>query len=343
MNTKLSIQAVRKEFSMFDKKEANKMFSRIDRKRILVFVAITYGITIAAALVIFFDGGYKGDLTPVTPMANIGMYAAAYAPAVAHIATRLITQEGWSNTFLRPNLRRGWPFYLAAICLPILAIILGGAIFYLLFPSKFDPSMAFARQSGEISATDTLASVMGHEALEGSFVVLFGTLLVFIGEEFGWRAYLLPKLMPLGSRKAALLVGVIWGMYHWPMILMGFHYGSGYWGAPVVGPLLFVLIIVPSSVLYAWVTLRTGSVWPACIAHAENNAFFALMVYFLIGKPDVLIGPSPEGIVGCLGYVLLALPIFLIPRALAPVDRAVSKNPAAIEKAADQMKLGTIS
>jgi len=319
------------------------MNSTIDRKRIFIFIGITYGIVITAVLVIFFSGGSKSDFTPVTPLAIIFTYLIGYAPALANIATRLITREGWSNTYLRPNLRRGWPYYLAAFTLPLLAIILGGAIFYLVFPDRFDLSMAFARQSGKISATDTLANVLSEEALEGFISILFGVVLVFIGEEFGWRAYLLPKLMPLGPRKAALLTGVIWGMYHWPMIFMGFHYGSGYWGAPVVGPLLFVLIIMSPSVLYSWMTLRTGSVWPACIAHAENNAFFTLMVYFLIRKPDVLIGPAPEGIVGCLGYVLLALPIFLIPGALVPVAMAVTKNSRAVEKTTEQAISGTAS
>jgi membrane protease YdiL (CAAX protease family) len=345
MNTKLSIQDVRKEFPMFDKKEMNNMISRIDRKRIFIFVAITYGITIPAALVMFLTGGSDSSFTPATLVATILMYAIAYAPALANIATRLITREGWSNTYLRPNLRRGWPFYLAACILPITAIILGGSIYFLLFPGKFDLSMAFARETGKISATDTLATVMSREALGGFFIVLFGALVLFIGEEFGWRAYLLPKLMPLGPRKAILLVGAIWGAFHWPMIFMGFQYGLDYWGAPIIGPLLFVLIILSPSVVFSWVTLRTGSVWPACIAHAEHNAFCSLMIYFLRGEPDVLIGPVPEGIVGCLGYVLLALPIFFLPRALtqptsASVDMAVSGNPAAVEKAADQAKLG---
>ena len=327
---------VGKEIPVFDKNGVKDMISRIDLKRIFIFAAITYGIVILAVLAIFFTGGSKSDFTPVTPLAIISTYSIAYAPALANIATRLITREGWTNTYLSPNLRRGWPFYLAAFTLPLTAIILGGAIYFLLFPGRFDLSMSFAREAGRISTTDTLASVMGEKALEGFFIALFGALLIFIGEEFGWRAYLLPKLMPLGPRKAVLLVGAIWGMYHWPMILMGFHYGSGYWGAPVVGPLLFVLILLSPSVLYSWVTLRTGSVWPACIAHAEHNAFSTLMILFLIGKPDVLIGPAPEGIVGCLGYVLLALPIFLIPRLLAPMDRTSSKNPAAVEKAAAQ-------
>ena len=47
------------------------------------------------------------------------------------------------------------------------------------------------------------------------------------GEEFGWRAYLQWKLMPLGGRKAVLLTGVIWGVWHWPVIAMGHNYGLG--------------------------------------------------------------------------------------------------------------------
>jgi hypothetical protein len=67
------------------------------------------------------------------------------------------------------------------------------------------------------------------------------------------------------------------------------------------------------------------------------------MVLFILGKPDLLIGPSNEGIVGCLGYVLLALPVFLSSRALAPVATAVSKKSRAVEIAADQAKLGSVS
>jgi len=323
------------------------MNSTIDRRRILIFVAITFGITIAAAMVIWLTGGPgPGGFSRLTPLVNIVIYVFAYAPALAHIATRLITREGWSNTYLRPNLRRGWPFYLAACFLPLVAIIAGGAIYYLLFPGRFDLSMAFARETNKISATDTLAAVLSRKALKGFVNVLVAALLVFIGEEFGWRAYLLPKLMPLGPRKAVLLTGAVFGMFHWPLILMGFQYGLDYWGAPVVGLLLFVWIVLSPSVIFGWMTLRSGSVWPACFAHAAHNTFCGLMLLFLTGIPDALIGPEPEGIVGCLGYVLLALPLLLIPRALArpaPASADVSAfaHPAAVEVAADQASLGT--
>ena len=86
----------------------------------------------------------------------------------------------------------------------------------------------------------------------------------------------------------------------------------------MVGPLIWVWTLLPVSVLYGWVTLRSGSVWPAVIAHGVHNATCRLMFWFLSGPADTLIGPGPGGIVGSLGYFLIALPIFLIPGALAP-------------------------
>jgi membrane protease YdiL (CAAX protease family) len=344
MNTKLSIQDVNNEFPMFDKKEVKHMISKIDRKRIFIFVAITYGITIVLAIVIFLDGGLFPDRTLLV---NLLMAAMMFTPGIANIATRLITREGWSNTFLRTKLRRGWPFYLAALSLPFLAIIVGGAIYYLLFPGKFDLSMPFAHQLGIPipMVPDAWKVVVIRDILGGYRTVLIGMVL-FLGEEFGWRAYLLPKLMPLGSRKAVLLVGAIWGVFHWPLIFMGYEYRFDYWGAPVVGPLLFVLIkMFGDSVLLAWVTLRTGSVWPACIAHGVNNALSMLVVYFLRGEWDMLLGPSDVGIIGFLGYALLALPIFLIPGALVqptPVPAGIAVS-GAVEKAAVQSSSGFVS
>ena len=123
------------------------MISKIDRKRIYSFVGIAYVPSIAVALVIFFTGGlFSKYPTTKTPLAADLLGLLMFAPAVANVITRAITGEGFSNMFLRPNLRRGWPLYLAALFLPALAILAGGAIYYLLFPSKFDPSTTFARE-----------------------------------------------------------------------------------------------------------------------------------------------------------------------------------------------------
>ncbi|HSR30508.1 MAG TPA: CPBP family intramembrane glutamic endopeptidase [Anaerolineae bacterium] len=296
------------------------MISTIDRKRIYIFVAIAYGSSIAVALVLFNDGISLSDPMVTKPLAANLLRVLMFAPAVANIATRLITREGWSNMLLRPTLRRGWPLYLAALFLPALATLVGGATYYLLFPSRFDPSMTYAREELGITpvggATDPWTFIIIQTASTIPMFLIYIPLM--FGEEFGWRAYLLPKLVPLGPRKAVLLVGAIHAVWHWPIIFLGYEYGFDYWGAPVVGPLLFVWICFLLSTFLGWLTLRSGSVWPAAIAHGVMNASPLLMVWFIRGPIDLLIGPVPVGIIGSLGLVLLALPIFFIPGALAP-------------------------
>jgi membrane protease YdiL (CAAX protease family) len=298
------------------------MNSTIDRKRIYIFVAIAYGISILLALVIYLNGGIFIEFPFVLkPLAFALMCLLMLAPAIANIATRLVTREGWSNMLLRPNFRRGWPLYLAALFLPALATIVGGAIYYLLFPSRFDPSMTYGRETLGLVPIAGVTDVWTFLITMTPFAIALSlpTLPLPFGEEFGWRAYLLPKLMPLGARKAVLLVGAIWAVWHWPFIFMGYEYGFGYWGAPVVGPLLFVVFVLYLSAFLAWVTLRSGSVWPAAIGHGVINAMASLMIYFIQGEPEYLIGPMPVGIVGALGYALLAVLIFLSARALAPM------------------------
>ena len=244
------------------------------------------------------------------------------APAIANILTRAITREGSLNLLLRPNLRRGWSFYLAALFLPVLAILIGGAIYYLLFPGRFDLAMTFARAQPGMIAHSSVEDPWLFIVIQIAYAIVIslrGLPLAF-GEEFGWRGYLLPKLIPLGPRKAVLIVGVIWAIWHWPSIFLGYNYGLGYWGAPVVGPLLWVWVLLPSSVFLGWLTLRSASVWPAAIAHGVNNASATVVYWFFSGTMDPLIGPSITGVVGSLGYVVLALLIFFHPRALAPID-----------------------
>jgi membrane protease YdiL (CAAX protease family) len=315
------------------------MISKIDRRQIYIFVAIVYGSSIAVALVVFLNGGYYLNYPEmVNPLARVLIgELLMLAPAIANVLTRAITREGFSNTLLRPNLRRGWPLYLAALFLPALAILVGGAIYYLLFPSRFDLSMTFARsQAGMIArsgATNPWLFIIIQTAY--AIVVSLRGLPLAFGEEFGWRAYLQPRLMPLGPRKAVLLVGVIWAVWHWPSIFLGYNYGLGYWGAPVVGPLLWVWVLLSSSTYLGWLTLRSGSVWPAAIAHGVNNASATVVYWFFSGPIDPLIGPSITGTIGSLGYVALALLIFFIPGALAPTaSPQPQRNPFHVGKAA---------
>jgi membrane protease YdiL (CAAX protease family) len=137
-----------------------------------------------------------------------------WAPALAHILTRLITGEGWKDLSLQPHFRKGWFYWVLAWFVPVLMTVFGAVVFFILFPVYFSPELALS----QIPASIISLPIFAH----GSFwiIVALGILAATLispllnswatfGEEFGWRAYHLPKPLPLGWRKAVLLSGII--------------------------------------------------------------------------------------------------------------------------------------
>jgi membrane protease YdiL (CAAX protease family) len=295
------------------------METNVDLRRIIVFLGLAFGIAWLTGLVIYLTGGLlKSPQIGQGVSLALLLLAVPYmwAPALANILTRLLTREGWVDVGMRPNFRRGWPFWLIGWVLPAVMTIAGAAVFFLLFPRYFDSSLARVQQL--MPGSPTLASfspwgVMAIETLLGILISPIANGLATFGEEFGWRAYLLPKLLPLGWRKAMLLIGVIWGVWHWPVIFMGYEYGFSYPGHPWLGPLLFIWITFCFGVFLAWITLRGGSVWPAVIGHAAINGIASLAVLAVTGTPNPLLGPLPVGIIGSMGYGVVALILFFWP------------------------------
>ncbi len=291
---------------------------KVDTPRVLIFLALAFGIAWLTGLVIYLNGGLvkSPQIAPGIPLAVVllaGPYM--FAPAIAHLLTRLLTREGWKDMGLRPHFRQGWRYWLAGWVVPGLVTIIGAVVFFVLFPRYFDPALTALRQSLSKSPVGAL-SPWAFVALETVGAILISPILNSIntfGEEFGWRAYLLPKLMPLGWKRAMLLMGVIWGVWHWPVIFMGYEYGFKYPGYPWVGPLLFVLIAFSFGTFLAWITLRGGSVWPAVIGHASINGIAALAALAVQGSPNPLLGPLVVGLVGGIGYEALALILWLLP------------------------------
>ena len=116
---------------------------RFNTKRILIFLAFVFGIPWIAALVITLSPMFANNPVQAQGLANT---IAISTPWLAAVITRLITREGWGNLLLRPNFKRCWRFYLAAWLLPLLAVTVGGTVFYLLFPQSFDPNLGEMRK-----------------------------------------------------------------------------------------------------------------------------------------------------------------------------------------------------
>ncbi len=293
--------------------------AKVDTRRVVIFLVLAYGIAWATGLIIYLNGGLVNSrlIAPGISLAVI-LLAVPYmgAPALAHILTRLITREGWKDVGLRPHFRHGWPYWLMGWVLPGVVTIIGGAVFYLLFPQYFDSSLKLVRESLARSPLLSSLSPWTFVAVETMIAIVISPILnalATLGEEFGWRAYLLPRLMPLGWRKAVLLLGLIWGVWHWPVIFMGYEYGFKYPGYPWVGPLLFIWFTFCAGTFLAWITLRGGSVWPAVIGHAAINGIAGISFLMLTGSPNTLLGPSPVGVIGAIGYAAVALILFFSP------------------------------
>jgi membrane protease YdiL (CAAX protease family) len=307
------------------------MDTQLNTKRIVTFLAFAVGIPWLALLVIYLTVR-TDDLIQVGTMAGpfLGM-----APALANVATRLITREGWGRLWLRPNFRRGWRFYLAAWLLPLLAVIVGGQIFFLLFPQSFDSKLSEVRRtfaSIPFLATNPWVGMLVTTLENMIFGLVLGV--IYFGEEFGWRAYLLPKLMErftgaepgsapaedpaqaalyaAGARKAALLVGVIWGVWHWPGQFLSMKVDPT---IPLLYPLVFLVSTCALSVLLCWATLRSGSVWPASIGHGTINQISGLAKSLMKGPTIPLLGPGASTLIGGLGYLVLALVLLFNRRA----------------------------
>jgi len=310
--------------------ESGEMTNSTNRKRIFIFLAFAFGISWATALVIFLTGGLENSPTIPIDGAEVTLayilLATVYmfGPAVANVLTRILTREGKENLLLKPNFNHGrWKMYLAGWFLPGVLTIIGIIVYFLLFPSQYDSNLTMLSeqisQSGNTNLNPWIVVIL--QILQALLLTPLLNAIPTFGEEFGWRGYLQPKLMPLGGRKAVLLTGIIWGVWHWPIILMGHNYGMDYFGAPVLGPIAMVWFTVCLSIIYGWITIKAESVWPAVIAHGAGNGIAALGLLFVQGNPDLILGPTPAGFIGGIGITAFALIIFLFPNSLKPNDQ----------------------
>jgi membrane protease YdiL (CAAX protease family) len=139
-------------------------------------------------------------------------------------------------------------------------------------------------------------------------VVLYPFLAIVIafGEEYGWRGYLQSELLKLGRMRGVLLIGVIWGVWHWPIILMGYNYP----GHPLLGILLMTLYTIGLGIVLTYAVLKSGSVLLAAFLHALNNQVVNFIAAIGFRPSDVAFSFG----IGVYSLVTLAIVALLILR-----------------------------
>jgi CAAX protease family protein len=92
-----------------------------------------------------------------------------------------------------------------------------------------------------------------------------------LGEELGWRGFLVPQLAKVTSYpRVALISGGIWALWHYPLILFANYHGDGPLWYSIA---CFTVMVLGISFLFAWMRLRSGSVWTGMLLHASHNLF----------------------------------------------------------------------
>jgi membrane protease YdiL (CAAX protease family) len=137
------------------------------------------------------------------------------------------------------------------------------------------------------------------------------------GEEYGWRGVLADELRPLGNVRANLLTGVLWGLWHAPIIiLMGHNYGAEWgWGIP-----LMVAWTTPLAFLLSWVRQRSDSVLAPAFLHGAYNGTIGFFALTIIGGS--LFVALPMGVLMALVLSVVAVVVWRLPARPVKSERA---------------------
>lgn len=241
-------------------------------KGIIAYLLIVFGVAWGLWGLLFSLG-----ITPRDPRFQLWGTFPGFAPALAAIIVRKwVTGEGFADAGLRPRLHM-WRYYLLAWLLPlgIASIITGLAVIFRV--SMPDPTLQRAYQvlSPESGPPALLISL--PLPILPMLITLITTFLIW-GEEFGWRGYLQIRLLAHQPVWAGLATGLIWGLWHLPMIVAS---GDQYADTPLLGVIVFPITAALLSIIWGWLRLKTGSVWVSCVAHAATNSFGSLMMISL--------------------------------------------------------------
>ncbi len=288
-------------------------------KRILMYLGITFAITYLVDFLVIWP--FLPKISAAMPAAGTFLIGSTmFFPAIGVLLTRLFTKEGFRDSWIKPKTgKRSIPYFLFGWFGPVILSMIGAAIYFLIFPDRFDGSLSYLEAimsaNGQLDITPRLLQItLAAQILSA---LLLGPLLNCItcfGEEWGWRGYLLPKMKEkFGILPTLLISGIIWGVWHAPITMLGHNYGTGYPGFPVTGILAMCGFCIVMGIIFSFITLKTGSCLPAVLAHGSLNGFAAAPVLFTDGTNiNPFIGPAPTGIIGGCAFLVCAVIMTLL-------------------------------
>jgi membrane protease YdiL (CAAX protease family) len=205
-------------------------------------------------------------------------------------------------------------FIIPWLLMPIMAFLTFGIT--LLFPGiEFSPEMKGIIERYEDVLSEEQINQMKHSAemlpvhpvwltlLQGLLAGATINAVAGFGEELGWRGYLFRKFENYTFIKAAIIIGLIWGIWHAPIILMGHNYPEH----PVIGAFMMTIWCIMLTPLFLYFRIKSRSVIQSAIMHGTINATYGLSIMLIKGGNDLT-----TGMTGIPGFITLLLIILLV-------------------------------
>jgi uncharacterized protein len=275
------------------------MKTKTENKAIRIYLVLVLGVCCLLGLAEAVTG--SGQFYQIL---GIGF---TFIPVIAAVLTKRATGERAKQ---RLSLRvwknpRGW---LLSALVPGILIALGTVLYYLIFPSQYSGVFRIGLHLG----TDTVIAAEHPLGIALACIVLSAVMipiqLLELGEELGWRGYLLGfQIEKYGERKAAALNGIEWGIAHLPLIYFGFNYSLENPLAPWSNMLMMMLTCIVLGVLFSFATIKAGNCMYAAIAHGVVNVIGELPVYLSTDLQSGLLGPNPTGLVTMVPLIIAAV------------------------------------
>ena len=268
------------------------------QRQIVVYLCFTYGLALAIALALPHAG--------IAPLITIAVPVTAVALTVALVVPRGQRRTVWAGVGFNPRRGRG-----------LLIAVVGPAV---VIAVSFSVAAAFG-----VVRFPTPGPGFGSAVLSLAITTIIFTV-VLLGEEIGWRGYLLFRLAELTSgRRAAVLTGAFHAIFHLPLLLLTTTYQSEgkRW---IVVPVVMVTLTL-AGVWYGWLRLWSGSIWPVSLSHsAFNNLMEGVAGAAIATSPAMMAYVTTEtGVVTMIIMVLLAG--YLLTRRAADFAKAEPKSP----------------
>ncbi|GAA0529397.1 CPBP family intramembrane glutamic endopeptidase [Saccharopolyspora erythraea] len=284
---------------------------RVDVRGVVGFVAIAYLPAWLMTLPLWLTG--QGLTWAWSPLVLVAMM---FMPAVAALVV-----NRWISPRPKPlratgltnpgGIRKWWRYALLAWLAPPATMFVALVVGYMLNFYEADwtgfSGLAEQLQGGVVGSAPQAAGTLALGQIAQVFLLGWLNVIPALGEELGWRGYLVPALLPLGQPGALLTSGVLWGLWHAPVLVLGYNYPT----VPVVVSfIMMTCFCVLVGALLSWLRLAGGSVWPAAIAHGFLNASAGLsLVFSAAGHP---VDNVSAGLLGWTGWLVLVLLILTL-------------------------------